>query len=148
MMTKDVLVRVKGTQIMEDEDDTVEMITSGTVHEKNGKKYLLYDESIGEGTEPTHNIVKIWPDKIEVLKHGLVESHMTFECGKKHMANYNTPVGLIILGLTTSALKVEEDESTLGISISYSLEMNGEYVSGCCLEITASARGESLLKLS
>ena len=36
-MTKDVLVSVKGTQIMEDEDDVVEIITSRSWYEKNGK---------------------------------------------------------------------------------------------------------------
>ena len=107
-MTKDVLVRVKGTQFMDDENDVIEMITAGTFNEKNGKKYLIYDETIVEGGDQTHNIVKIWPDKVEVTKRGLVDTHMTFECGKKHMCNYMTPVGLIILGITTSALEVED----------------------------------------
>lgn len=114
-MTKDVLVRVKGTQFMDDENDVIEMITAGTFNEKNGKKYLIYDETIVEGGDQTHNIVKIWPDKVEVTKRGLVDTHMTFECGKKHMCNYMTPVGLIILGITTSALEVEEDETSMGI---------------------------------
>ena len=33
-MTKDVLVRVKGTQFMDDENDVIEMITAGTFNEK------------------------------------------------------------------------------------------------------------------
>ena len=107
----------------------------------NGKKYLIYDETIVEGGDQTHNIVKIWPDKVEVTKRGLVDTHMTFECGKKHMCNYMTPVGLIILGITTSALEVEEDETSMGIVISYALEMNGEYISGCGLEIYARDKG-------
>lgn len=141
-MTKDVLVRVKGTQFMDDENDVIEMITAGTFNEKNGKKYLIYDETIVEGGDQTHNIVKIWPDKVEVTKRGLVDTHMTFECGKKHMCNYMTPVGLIILGITTSALEVEEDETSMGIVISYALEMNGEYISGCGLEIYARDKGK------
>lgn len=140
-MTKDVLVRVKGTQFMDDENDVIEMITAGTFNEKNGKKYLIYDETSVEGGDQTHNIVKIWPDKVEVTKRGLVDTHMTFECGKKHMCNYMTPVGLIILGITTSALEVEEDETSMGIVISYALEMNGEYISGCGLEIYARDKG-------
>ena len=91
--------------------------------------------------DQTHNIVKIWPDKVEVTKRGLVDTHMTFECGKKHMCNYMTSVGLIILGITTSALEVEEDETSMGIVISYALEMNGEYISGCGLEIYARDKG-------
>lgn len=37
-MTKDVLVRVKGTQFMDDENDVIEMITAGTFNEKEWKK--------------------------------------------------------------------------------------------------------------
>lgn len=147
-MTKDVLVSVKGTQFMGEENDTIEIITAGTWYEKNGKQYLLYDESIGENGDSTRNTVKVWPDKVEVTKKGLVDSHMTFECGKKHMANYMTPVGLIVLGITTSFMEIKQDEKKLHIAITYSLEMNGEYVSGCSLELTASSRGEGTLRLT
>lgn len=147
-MTKDVLVSVKGTQFMGEENDTIEIITAGTWYEKNGKQYLLYDESIGENGDSTRNTVKVWPDKVEVTKKGLVDSHMIFECGKKHMANYMTPVGLIVLGITTSFMEIKQDEKKLHIAITYSLEMNGEYVSGCSLELTASSRGEGTLRLT
>ena len=45
-MTKDILVRVRGVQTIGEEEDTVEMITPGTYYVKNGKQYLLYDESL------------------------------------------------------------------------------------------------------
>lgn len=147
-MTKDVLVSVKGTQLIGEENDTIEIITAGTWYEKNGKQYLLYDESIGENGDMTRNTIKVWPDKVEVTKKGLVDSHMTFECGKKHMANYMTPVGLIVLGITTSFMEIKQDEKKLHIAITYSLEMNGEYVSGCSLELTARSRGEGALRLT
>ena len=58
-MTKDILVRVRGVQTIGEEEDTVEMITPGTYYEKNGKQYFIYDESLDETGEPTHNTVKI-----------------------------------------------------------------------------------------
>lgn len=147
-MTKDVLVSVRGTQLMGEENDTIEIITPGTWYEKNGKQYLIYEEAIGEGGDVTRNTVKVCPDRVEVTKRGLVESQMTFECGKKHMANYVTPMGLIVLGLTTSSLEIEANEDALQVAITYSLEMNGEYASGCCLELSARARGEGALRLT
>ena len=57
-MTKDILVRVRGTQTIGEEEDTVEMITPGTYYEKNGKQYFIYDESLDETGEPTHNTVR------------------------------------------------------------------------------------------
>ena len=147
-MTKDVLVSVKGTQIMEDEDDVVEIITSGSWYEKNGKQYLTYEESIEEGTIPTKNTVKVWPDKIEVTKRGLVESQMTFELGKRTKANYKTPMGLIVLGLTTSVLDICIEENEISLAITYSLEMNGAYVSDCRLELAAREKKKGSLHLA
>jgi len=115
-MTKEVLVSVKGTQLMGEENDTIEIITSGTCYEKNGKQYILFEEAI--------------------------------ECGKNNMANYVTPVGLIILGLTTASLTVTENEKEIHIGINYSLEMNGEYISDCSLEILAKAREKGGLHLT
>ena len=114
-MTKDVLVSVKGTQIMEDEDDVVEIITSGSWYEKNGKQYL---------------------------------SQMTFELGKRTKANYKTPMGLIVLGLTTSVLDICIEENEISLAITYSLEMNGEYVSDCRLELAAREKKKGNLHLA
>ena len=67
-MTKDVLVSVKGTQYMDGESDTVEVITAGTCHEKNGKWYVMYEETTEGVKEVTRNTVKIHPEKVEVKK--------------------------------------------------------------------------------
>ena len=48
-MTKDVLVTVRGLQMTPDGDDTIEVTTTGKYYEKDGKRYLFYDE-IGDDT--------------------------------------------------------------------------------------------------
>ena len=108
-MTKDILVRVRG----------VEMITPGTYYVKNGKQYLIYDESLDETGTPTHNTVKVMENRIEVMKRGLVESHMIFEPGRRTTANYRTPMGLFLMGITTSLLEVEEDEESILLRIKF-----------------------------
>ena len=147
-MTKDVLVSIKGTRFFGEEDDTVEIITAGTYYEKNKRQYILYDEALEGVEEVTHNIIKIGENRVEVIKRGMVESRMTFESGKKHKANYLTPLGLILLGITTSALDVKEEESAISLHMEYSLEMNGEYVSSCETDITATSRKNSVLNLN
>ena len=144
-MTKDILVRVRGVQTIGEEEDTVEMITPGTYYVKNGKQYLIYDESLDETGTPTHNTVKVMENRIEVMKRGLVESHMIFEPGRRTTANYRTPMGLFLMGITTSLLEVEEDEESILLRIKYSMEMNGEYAFDCNTEILASSRKEEVL---
>lgn len=146
-MTKDVLVSVRGTQLLDDEEDTIEIIIPGLYYERNGKDYLLYDEALEEAGSVTHNTVKITPGKVEVLKRGLVESRMTFEYGKKHVSSYYTPMGPILLGVTTRELAVEKGESLLRVRIEYLLEMNGEFVSSCRMEIQAGSSRAEILNL-
>ena len=147
-MTEDVLVSVKGTQIVDGEHETIEVITAGSYYEKEGRHYLLYDEAVEGLDAMTHNRIRVSGESVEVTKHGPVNSSMKFEQGKKNMANYVTPLGLIVLGLTTSSLNVEKEENEFRVHIEYALEMNGEYVSNCRMEISARPRTEGTLNLS
>ena len=144
-MTKDILVRVRGTQTIGEEEDTVEMITPGTYYEKNGKQYFIYDESLDETGEPTHKTVKIMENRIEVTKRGLVDSHMIFEPGKRTTANYRTPMGMFLMGIITSFLEIAEDEESILLKIKYSMEMNGQYAFDCSTEILASSKKDEVL---
>lgn len=146
-MAKDVLVSVKGTQYMDSESDSIEVITSGTWYEKNGRQYLMYEETYEEMQVTTKNTVKITPNLIEVTKKGAVASKMIYELGKKHMSNYMTPMGLIVLGITTKEIFVEADEEKLQAEIRYAMEMNGQFVSENILTMTATVRGTETLQL-
>lgn len=146
-MAKEVLIRVKGTQVIGDDTDTIEVITPGTWYEKNGKQYLIYEESFEDMKETTKNTVKISPQLVEVTKHGVVESRMVYEQGKKHTSNYMTPMGLLVLGITTGDLFVEATAEKLHLELRYALEMNGQFVSDSSLEIDAAVKGTEALKL-
>ena len=146
-MAKDVLVSVKGTQVIDGDSDSVEVITSGTWYEKNGKQYLLYEETYEQMQVTTKNTLKITPDLVEVSKKGAISSKMVYERGKKHMSNYTTPMGLIVLGITTKDIFVEADAEKLQVEIRYAMEMNGQFVSESRLEIQATVKGTGPLKL-
>jgi len=147
-MAKDVLVSVKGTQFIDGEKDSVEVITSGTWYEKNGKQYLLYEETYEGMQVTTKNTVKITPEIVEVTKKGAISSRMVYELGKQHMSDYTTPMGLIVLGITTKDIFVEADKDKLHLELKYAMEMNGQFVSDSILEITATVRGTEALRLS
>lgn len=139
-MTKDVLVRAKGTQYMDGDKDTIEVITNGSCYEKNGKWYVLYEEIMEEVNAVTKNTVKIQSNKVEVTKKGLVNAQMFYETGKKNVCNYVTPMGLILLGITTKEIQFRQEVDQLYLDIQYSLEMNGQYVSDSRLELIVNSR--------
>ena len=82
MMTKEVLIHMKGLQTLgglEESEEPVEMMTVGEYYFRNGAHYLLYEENMEGFQEPTHNMIKIRPGLMEVKKKGLVNVHMIFE---------------------------------------------------------------------
>ena len=139
-MTKDVLVRVKGTQEIDGEKDTIEVITNGSCYEKNGKWYILYEEVMDELNAVTKNTVKISADTVEVTKKGLINAQMIYETGKKNVCNYATPMGQILMGITTKDIQFRVEENKMYLDIQYALEMNGQHVSSSRLELTADSR--------
>ena len=139
-MTKDVLVRVKGTQDIDGEKDTIEVITNGSCYEKNGKWYILYEEVMDELNAVTKNTVKISADTVEVTKKGLSNAQMIYETGKKNVCNYATPMGQILMGITTKDIQFRVEENKMYLDIQYALEMNGQHVSSSRLELTADSR--------
>ena len=70
-MTKDVLVKISGLQFEEqEENEPVEIITTGNYYKKNGKHYILYDE-VQEGCDDvTKSMIKVNDEFMDVTKRG------------------------------------------------------------------------------
>lgn len=140
-MTKDVLISVTGVHTLDGDSGDVELITTGNYYEKNGVRYLLYDESMEGLDQPVKNVVKIRPDTMEIIKRGGVNVHMTFRRGVTVMASYVTPFGEMLVGITTERIRLEETDGTLCVRVEYILEINGQQVSRCHITLEARSRG-------
>ncbi|OUQ20129.1 rho guanine nucleotide exchange factor [Lachnoclostridium sp. An14] len=140
-MTKDVLISVTGVHTLDGDSGDVELITTGNYYEKNGVRYLLYDESMEGLDQPVKNVVKIRPDTMEIIKRGGVNVHMTFRRGVTVMASYVTPFGEMLVGITTERIRLEETDGMLCVRVEYILEINGQQVSRCHITLEARSRG-------
>ena len=140
-MTKDVLISITGVHTLDGDSGDVELITTGNYYEKNGVRYLLYDESMEGLDQPVKNVVKIRPDTMEIIKRGGVNVHMTFRRGVTVMASYVTPFGEMLVGITTERSRLEETDGTLCVRVEYILEINGQQVSRCHITLEARSRG-------
>ena len=140
-MTKDVLISITGVHTLDGDSGDVELITTGNYYEKNGVRYLLYDESMEGLDQPVKNVVKIRPDTMEIIKRGGVNVHMTFRRGVTVMASYVTPFGEMLVGITTERIRLEETDGTLWVRVEYILEITGQQVSRCHITLEARSRG-------
>lgn len=147
-MVKDVLVSISGMQIADGENSDVEMITAGNYYLKNGKHYIIFDESVEGMTGKIRNTIKITQDKLEIIKRGLTNVHMVFQSGKKTQTSYVTPFGEMVVGLDTGRVEVEEEENNIRVNIDYSLDINYSLLSACRISVDIRPRKGADLRLS
>lgn len=146
-MTKDVLVTISGLQFMEEDSDSVELITSGSYYKRNGKHYVLYDE-VQEGFEGvTKNTVKIAQDMMDITKKGVTNVHMMFEKNKKNLSYYYTPFGSLLVGIDAKKVDVTESEDNIDIKVKYNLEMNYEHLAECEISMNIRSKNAKDFKL-
>ena len=128
-MTKDVLVTVRGLQMTPDGDDTIEVTTTGKYYEKDGKRYLFYDE-IGDDTNLiVKNSIQITEEHVSVSKKGLINAQMNFEKENKLVSVYEKPYGQMEMGIYTTGICLDERDDFLELKLEYLLEINNQHVS-------------------
>lgn len=135
-MNRNVKLSISGLhQDAEAENANVETIVSAEYFKKNDSHYLLYEEK-QEGFEKTSkNRIKFKENSMELTRQGLMQTHMVFEEKKKHMTRYTTPYGEILLGIDTKQIRVMEQEHRIEVTVEYSLEADGEYLSDCKIQL-------------
>lgn len=138
-MTKDILVSVAGIQFEIDEEEVIEVITSGNYYCKNGKHYILYEER-DEQQGVTKNRIKIEPNRIEMKKNGAITTNMIFEEGKENITYYNTGFGTLLVQVKTNSIIFLEQEDFIYAKILYSMDVNYAHVSDCRVEIKVKSK--------
>jgi len=147
-MTKDVLVKISGLQFVGEEDsDSVEVITSGTYYNKNGKHYVLYDEVMEGTTEVTKNVIKIGANSMEVTRKGPATAHMMFEQDKKNISYYYTPFGNLLIGIDAKDIQINETDLDINVKVQYGLEINYEHVADCHITVDVKSKEARDFKL-
>lgn len=141
-MNKDVLIHVRGLQMMETDDaqEPIEIVVPGQYYFRNGSHYLRYEEMLDDTAETTVNYIKMSPNGVEVRKQGQVNVHMFFEEGKKNKTFYNTPYGTLQMGISATGLELKESEDGIQMKVDYALDMNEEHVADCYLTVQAQSK--------
>ncbi|MBQ9887216.1 MAG: DUF1934 domain-containing protein [Lachnospiraceae bacterium] len=136
-MQKKVLVNVKGTQFLDGETDVTELITTGSLYEKNGKRYILYDEVLDESAEVTKNTLKLSEDEVELIRHGGSHMNIVFRKNEKSDSYYMTPFGSMKLTFSTKSVEIDDSrQGEIFITIKYEIMADYREVSDYLMEIS------------
>ena len=71
---------------------------------------------------------KITRPKTLLIKKGPIQVHMIFEEWKRQVAQYDTPFGVIPVGIQAGEVKLTESQYDIHVELNYVLELNEEYV--------------------
>ncbi|MCC2253937.1 DUF1934 domain-containing protein [Ruminococcus sp. CLA-AA-H200] len=154
-MTKDVLVSISGKHIgileepagqYESGDDVIEVVTPASYYCRNGKHYILYDEVLeGRGGTIKNKIKISGLDSVEIMKSGVLNSHMIFEKNKKNLTYYRTPYGQMLIGVNTKNMEINVEDDNIGVQVDYELDVNHEPMADCEIRMNIVPKSEARL---
>lgn len=130
-MENNAMISLKTLQTIEGEEktDEIELQTKGKFSEKNGKFYVIYEESELTGFEDTTTTIKISPQDITMSRSGKFNSKMVFRLGEKRLCSYETPYGTIPVGVNPLVMESNLGENGGNVYIEYVLDIdNQEYI--------------------
>ncbi len=130
-MKENAMISLKTIQTVDGDGDTneIELQTKGKFAEKNGKFYIIYEESELTGFEDTTTTIKVDKDCVSLTRSGKYNSKMEFRKGEKCICSYQTPYGVIPVGVNPTMLESKLTDTGGKVNIEYLLDIdNREYL--------------------
>lgn len=121
------LITIIGHQKFDDDKDQVEMKTVGTFEHDDDNYIIRYNEELENSTAPLRAKINIAKDesKVEMIKSGAYSSCLIIEKSKRHLCNYGTEYGDMLMGIFGREIKTEFNETEGTFKFSYDIDING-----------------------
>lgn len=130
-------ITVTGTQQLdEQEPDTIELSTRGTLDEIQEGWELHYSENIADGMDETATKITIKKDSVQIERTGGTASILILERHRRHHCHYSTPYGVLDLGVYATGIRCDLTESGGTLDFTYTLDFNGSVHSTHTVHIT------------
>ncbi len=130
-MEKNYILSVCGRQNVDGSTDKIELETSASYVKRNGNRYISYKEYDPDAPlKHYRTTVKVTPDNVVTVIKGGEESHqLILEKGERHKCNYNTPFGILTLGVYTEDVNIKLDDNGGELTVKYSIDIQSELAS-------------------
>lgn len=130
-MNDKYIITIVGTQTVDGEKDSVEVITTGEYYESDGVKTVHYIEYGSE--DPlimTDTTVTVEGDRRVVIdRRGEHSSRLELERGRRHQCAYETPMGQLMIGVFTDEISDTLTDKGGDLRASYQLDFYSDVVS-------------------
>jgi uncharacterized beta-barrel protein YwiB (DUF1934 family) len=102
---------------------------AGEYDSRNGKHYIRYASYTEDQKELVKNMIKIAPDRIEIMRRGAVCGVMVFDRSEPAQTAYKTPYGTLYFQICTTMMQVAVEEDIIRIDLCYTLSNDGGHIS-------------------
>ncbi len=133
-MKRAARIRIYGIQQIDGEEEQQEIVTEGEYYVRDGKHFLLYEETLEDGRN-VRTLIKDNLDYVEVLKSGYVHTRMRFLEGTYYESEYKTPMGSLSLKTETKRIDRNLMTDEMCWELHYSVIMDGHHISDNVLKI-------------
>lgn len=124
-MSKNVIINVKGIQTdLEQDENTLELITEGKYYQKGNNYYITYKESEVTGMVGTTTTLKVGDGVVTLMRFGKVNSQFVFQKGQKHISSYETEYGIFTIGVYANNVDINIDDKGGEIRVGYQVEID------------------------
>ena len=120
-----VLLSIKGSQTYADQEpDTIELVTDGTLEYRDGGWDLCYEESELTGLKGVFTTFRVTPGKIVLTRTGPMSSEMVFQEGVFHESLYRAEFGItLMITVCASKVRFSLDENGGQIDLTYAIDI-------------------------
>lgn len=133
-----VVLKIIGSQQdIYGKETTIETKALGRYFLKNGVHYITYiDTELNQNGAETTTLLKVYPDRVILVRKGSVQQRQEFKLGQKMDSVYITPYGRMNLTVYARKIKTDFTAASGAIDIAYDLEVDGQWQSNNMLAIT------------
>jgi uncharacterized beta-barrel protein YwiB (DUF1934 family) len=125
-MQENFLISIRGRQKVDDETGEIELTTLGSYVKRGESRFIVYKEYTSEEQNTTRtSILKIdGGSKVTLMRGGDDNTRLILERGKRHLCQYDTEYGNMMIGVFTSRMQSELDDLGGSLEVSYTLDVN------------------------
>ena len=123
-MKRNVMLSIRGRQhYPEQEPETIELVTEGTMEFRDGGWDICYEETELTGLQGVCTQFRVEPDKIILNRSGRLNSQMIFEKEVRHDSLYQMDFGALMISVCAKWLSADLDYTGGIVDLIYTIEI-------------------------
>ena len=137
-MQENYLISITNKQCVEGRIEEFNLTTTGSYLERNGKRYIVYQEYDENCEVEQTSTLKISENTVSLLRHNqdVCHTNLILENGKRHLCQYGTPYGEVMMGIFTTKLVDSLTDEGGDLTVEYLLDVNSSLSSVNSLTIS------------